>query len=86
MLKLKSKIGPKGQVVIPKPIREILGFEPGEHVYFYIRKDEVILEKKSGKEILNEFINEIEKKKPPRKIDWDKVYYSQFEKDEILGF
>ncbi len=80
MLKLKSKVGPKGQVVIPKPIRDTLGFEPGEEVYFHMHENEVILEKKSGEEILNEFINEVEKKKPPKKIDWDELYYSQFER------
>lgn len=80
MLKLKSKVGPKGQVVIPKPIRDTLGFEPGEEVYFHMHENGVILEKKSGEEILNEFINEVEKKKPPKKIDWDELYYSQFER------
>jgi len=38
MLKLKSKIGPKGQVIIPKPIREILGFEPGGMYTFIYAK------------------------------------------------
>jgi len=78
MLKLKSKIGPKGQVVIPKPIRDSFGFSPGGEVYFYIHKNEVMLEKKSGEDILNEFITEIEKRKPPKKIDWDELHYSQF--------
>lgn len=78
MLKLKSKIGPKGQVVIPKPIRDSFGFEPGESVYFYVQKDEVIVEKKSGEKILEEFINEFKHKKFPKKVDWGKLYYSQF--------
>ena len=81
MIKLKSKIGPKGQVVIPKPIRESFGFEPGENVYFYVHKDEVVLEKKSGEQILDEFINQFKKRKLPEKIDWDELYYSQFERE-----
>ena len=80
MLKLKSKIGPKGQVVIPKPIRDTLGFEPGEDVYFHVHENEVILEKKSGEEILDEFINQFKKRKLPKKIEWGELYYSQFER------
>ncbi|MCK4492270.1 MAG: AbrB/MazE/SpoVT family DNA-binding domain-containing protein [Candidatus Altiarchaeales archaeon] len=80
MLKLKSKIGPKGQVVIPKPIRDALGFESGKEVYFHVRENEVILEKKSGEEILDEFVNEFKKRKLPKKINWDELYYSQFER------
>lgn len=82
MIKLKSKIGPKGQVVIPKPIRDTFGFKSGEDVYFYVEKGEVIVEKKSGEKIFEEFINEIEKRKPPKKINWDDMYYSQFEENK----
>ncbi len=79
MIKLRSRIGPKGQVVIPKPIRDTFGFESGEEVYFHVHDDEVILEKKSGEKVLEEFISEIKKKSPPKKIDWDELYSSQFE-------
>lgn len=81
MIKLRSRIGPKGQVVIPKPIRDTFGFESGEEVYFHVHDDEVILEKKSGEKVLEEFINQFKKKKLPEKIDWDELYYSQFEGD-----
>lgn len=79
MLKLKRKIGSKGQVVIPKPIREELGIHTGEEVYFYVQEDKVILEKKSGEAFLEEFLNAVkEKQEEPAKIDWDQRYYGEF--------
>ena len=80
MLNLKSKVGPKGQVVIPKPIRDQYKVYPGQDVYFSLKGDTVIMTKKSGREILNELFAAVkDKEKPPKKIDWDKEYYSQFE-------
>ena len=43
MLRLKSKLGPKGQAVIPKEIRELMGIRPGSEVVFEVRGDEVIV-------------------------------------------
>jgi len=38
-----KKIGPKGQVLIPNPIREALGLRPGVEVNIELRDDEVII-------------------------------------------
>jgi len=38
-----KRIGPKGQVLIPKPIRDALGLHPGVEVIIEIRGDEVVL-------------------------------------------
>lgn len=37
------RVGPKGQVVIPKDIRELVGLHPGDHVDVEFRDGEVVI-------------------------------------------
>jgi len=37
-----SSITQKGQVVIPKPIREYLGLKPSDKIYFEVKDDQII--------------------------------------------
>lgn len=38
-MKLRVKVGPKGQAVIPKEVREILRIRPGDEVVFEVKED-----------------------------------------------
>ena len=38
---LKARLGVKAQVVLPKPVREVLGLRPGDEFAFVIRDGEV---------------------------------------------
>jgi AbrB family looped-hinge helix DNA binding protein len=38
---MTHKVGPKGQVVIPRELREELGIEPGDEVTFWRDEDHV---------------------------------------------
>jgi antitoxin PrlF len=38
---LKARLGVKAQVVLPKPVREVLGLKPGDEFAFVIREHEV---------------------------------------------
>lgn len=40
-----KSVGPKGQVVIPKRMRETLGIKPGVDVTLEIRDDEIVISK-----------------------------------------
>ena len=42
-MKLKTKVGPKGQIVIPKPIREKLGIAPSDTVLVDLEGDRMTL-------------------------------------------
>lgn len=44
-MKLKMKVGPKGQIVIPKPIREKLGIKPNDIILLDIERDRIVVEK-----------------------------------------
>lgn len=47
MFEEEMKIGPKGQVVIPRALRKMLKIHPGSKVIFKLEKGKLILEKQS---------------------------------------
>lgn len=49
---MTSKVGPKGQVVIPKHMRDELGIEPGDLVTFVVESGGVRVEPLGGTEPL----------------------------------
>lgn len=78
MIREEMKIGPKGQVVIPKVFRKSLGLHPGTKVVFTLREEGVLLKKprkdvtkvfkeiaESGKSVKikpDEYVEELEKR------------------------
>ena len=45
---MTHKVGPKGQVVIPKELRVALGIEPGDEVTFWREGDQVIVQRSAA--------------------------------------
>ncbi|MCX6708187.1 MAG: AbrB/MazE/SpoVT family DNA-binding domain-containing protein [Candidatus Woesearchaeota archaeon] len=73
-LRLTASVGEKGQVVIPKPVRDLLGITPHNEVVFSVQEDKVVLEKKDPKQAYLEFIMAVKDKiKMPKKVDWDEL-------------
>ena len=80
MIELKVKVGSRGQIVIPKPIREMFHIKAGESIFFRVENDEILIRKEKGLKILKRMLNRIKNKgEEPKKIDWKSLYYSQFD-------
>lgn len=76
---IKRKVGPKGQVVIPKDVRELLNIKPGSEVLIEIRKDEIVIRSNlNGQEFLKKFTET--PKKLSKKIDFKHIYDKQYER------
>ncbi|KXB00695.1 hypothetical protein AKJ40_00930 [candidate division MSBL1 archaeon SCGC-AAA259M10] len=72
------KVGPKGQVVIPSDIREMLGIRPGEQVVVEVDDGNVVIKRKEGSiaDHMSQLVPE-EKKRNIDEIDLDEYYESQ---------
>ncbi len=66
---IKREISEKGQIVIPKDIREYLGLKEREKVIFEIKNNEVVLKKEqTSEEFLKDFLDVPKLKRPKKTI------------------
>jgi len=72
MIKEAMKVGPKGQVVIPKIFRETFGITPGSKVIFELREEGILIEKPAGK--IEKIAERIARSGKPAKIDIHGIY------------
>ncbi|MDG6225007.1 MAG: AbrB/MazE/SpoVT family DNA-binding domain-containing protein [Candidatus Thermoplasmatota archaeon] len=79
MITLHSKVGERGQVVIPKPIRDMLKIQPNDELFFLVEENRIVIEQRTPEEIVEEYLSVVkEKKRLDGRIDWDREYASQF--------
>jgi len=80
-MRVKTRVGPKGQVVIPKELRDEFQLTPGDEVMFDVGEDTILIyPRPDPQRAVDDLINAVKKKiKLPKKVDWDELYYSQFE-------
>lgn len=78
-IEFERKVGPKGQVVIPKEIRRIVGIRPETKVYVSLEDEKVVIKPKTGG--LKQFLSiiPIEKRKKMKIKDFDKWYEEELE-------
>lgn len=75
-LELEATIGQRGQVVIPKPIRDAYDLRPGSTVRFALEGDQIVI--RGNDDSLDEYLGAIEKRPEPEDIDWDEHYATRF--------
>ncbi|MCP8321986.1 MAG: AbrB/MazE/SpoVT family DNA-binding domain-containing protein [archaeon] len=79
-MQIKRTLSEKGQIVVPKDIREYLGLKPGSEIVFEIRDDEIVIKlKKDPKKFVEEFCDVPKKLKKP--IDVKKLLEKQIEEE-----
>ena len=79
---IKREIGEKGQVVIPKDIREHLGLKIGEKVVFEVKDDKVTLKKEESERFLEEFLDVPNKlRRPISTKEIKKIILEQYDEE-----
>lgn len=85
-MEMKREVGEKGQVVLPKDIREYLDIKPGSEVSFEIRGQEIVIKPvKTGREFVEYFCNTSKKLRKSLTIkDIKKTLDEQYEEEYDL--
>ena len=76
-------LGEKGQIVIPKDIREYFDLKRGSRLLSEVKNDEIIIRPQKDEEFAEEFCS-IVKEKLTKKIDIKRLYHDQIEERNIL--
>ena len=83
-LLIRRKLGPKGQIVIPKIIREYLGFESDTEVLMEVKEGGLVIKKRlDPTEFVEEFVS-VSRQKLKKETDLEKIIGEEIESRTIL--
>ena len=77
IIEIEATIGQRGQVVIPKPIREAYNLRPGMHVRFSVDGDRIVIH--GAADVLDEYLDAIPKQPEPESVDWDERHFARID-------
>jgi len=79
-----KNIGPKGQVVIPKRIRDALGLKPGVDVTIEVRGEEIVISKPKIEGSYTEYYTSTHSPKLKEPIDIKKIISEEVAQRHVL--
>lgn len=75
---MKRKVGPKGQIVIPKEIRDVLGLRQGVSMVFSVSGDVIELRSEpTPDQVLRKFFT-VKGKKLRQPVDWKAILDEEY--------
>jgi len=69
----KKSVGPKGQVLIPKPMREAIGIKPGVDVIVELRDNEIVISRPKVEGNYTEYYTSTSSQKLKKPVNIKKV-------------
>ncbi len=78
-MNITKKLGQKGQLVIPKVVRDFLGIKPGDVVVIEIREKEVLIKPGVDPERFIDDFCSLTQRKLKKKVDLEKLLEEEVE-------
>lgn len=78
-MKLRRKIGQKGQIVIPKVVRESAGIKPGDEIVMEVKEKEVVIRPGMDPEGFVESFCLVTGRKLTKKVDLERLLEQEVE-------
>ena len=81
---LRRKLGQKGQLVIPKVVREFLGIKPGDEVMIEIREKEVLIRPGVDPERFVDDFCSLTERRLKKRVDLERLLEEEVEERFVL--
>lgn len=78
MTRIRTQVGSKGQVVIPKAVREELGLHPGDGAYIFTHEGHAHIEKEHAPATWDDVFAG-PKTRLPKSVDFDKLFEESYD-------
>ncbi|MBI2077658.1 MAG: AbrB/MazE/SpoVT family DNA-binding domain-containing protein [Euryarchaeota archaeon] len=78
MTRIRTRLGSKGQIVIPKAVREELGLSPGDAAFVFTHEGHAHIEKENARASWEEFFSG-PKKRLAKNVDFDAIFEESYE-------